>query len=78
VRERGDAPELCDKIGGFAADACEFSQGFHDYLLSAAVAADVYAIRLAVVSTLPVFLLAGRVGRPEQQAVMTVPNMALA
>lgn len=47
---------------GFAKDAHELSVGFHDYLLAAVAATEVYAIRLVVmVCALPVFLLAGLV-----------------
>lgn len=53
---------LAGGTAGFAADARELSQSFHDYLLSGVLATEVYAIRLAVmVSALPVFLLAGLV-----------------
>ena len=39
---------LAGGTAGFAADARELSQGFHDYLLSGVLATEVYAIRLAV------------------------------
>jgi len=62
VQELDRRAGLAGGVGGFTTDAHELSQGFHDYLLSAVLATEVYAIRLAVmVSALPVFLLAGLV-----------------